>query len=104
VGKVTQALQGLENTNNHFFHTSSRTIHSTQYTVITDDIFTQRMSWLAWGINNGGTGNISDSDGDGYPDTEESTAGSDLFDSESTPLSVRNGTILNSIFLLLFSD
>lgn len=86
-GKVKQALRALNNTTDNFFYTSTRVIDSVRYTIIYDDIFTQRMSWLAWGIDNGATGKILDSDGDGFSDNEERKSGSDILDSESTPMS-----------------
>jgi hypothetical protein len=54
------------------------------YTVVQDNIFQQRVRRLASGFI-GTPGVLTDSDGDGYDDTAENTAGTDIFDSEVYP-------------------
>jgi len=98
--KVTEALNELD-PETKFFRPGQEMIYGTLYRVIYDNFFTQRVSCLAWGIDNGGTGDVLDSDGDGYSDTEEITSQSDIFDSESTPGNTRSGTLIPQYLLLL---
>lgn len=79
--RVSQAMSNL-NAENGFFSPSSRWINGSTYTIISDDSFTQSMSWMAWGKTKSG-GSVTDSDGDGIDDVDEINAGTDQYDSES---------------------
>ena len=101
--RITGLSGALDNLDEEtkFFETSTVVIDHISYPVTVDDFFTERMSCLAWGIDHGGTGEIVDSDGDGYSDEEETTAGTDSSDSESIPGTTQPGTLIPQYLLLL---
>jgi len=79
--KVNQAMANFDEASNYFLPTTQQ-IKGTSYTVISDDVFSQRMSWLAWGKSIA-DGNITDSDGDSINDIDEINDGTDPYDSEN---------------------
>jgi len=66
------------------FDVEQQSIFGQSFTVVDDDKFCRHMYQLSGAIESDAS-SLTDSDGDGYSDSEETTAGTDVRDSESYP-------------------
>jgi hypothetical protein len=86
-GMVGTALAWFDPADGFFKPTGSLptvTRNSKSYPYVSDFPFQVSMRYLAAGFENG-TGTVTDSDGDGYLDAAETSAGTDIYDSEDFP-------------------